>query len=479
VATRNEILEQKKRKRIEGVLANWQDGEPTNYQFSPLQPRDPMAPQPAVRSQPQQAGPAQPQRPQGTMLGRVGAAIGPMLATPQRQPQTSPRPEVPEQTTAAAPPQPGDPQAELRNRILMKNREREINSKRMALGMTSAYGPDGQINMDRADTLRSMGDELDAVRGSMAPIQKPQTVEQVQASRTGIREQGMGQVAVMRKRAFEADKAGDAETAQKLYDEARRMEVGFRTNLPDHSPESAQEIVGRQEAGAERAEARRGAFGELATAQGNDGESLMRQQIAQRKHQERIDQLARSRDESMLGGDIRENEARGRLSPQDQMATAEARLRTKQLEAAHARAGTANPVEAQITQQARDSALAMAGLSDPESQQQFRQSAESHIAAIKEGATSGDIAAQMRQTQILPKLEELAALDPATAQAFARDLLAQMRQVTQGPAGRIWQGLKVLGTPYGATTQAATNAARQQMAVIERRLQSLAGAQPK
>jgi hypothetical protein len=201
----------------------------------------------------------------------------------------------------------------------------------MALGMTSAYGPDGQINMDRADTLRSMGDELDAVRGSMAPIQKPQTPEQVMSARTNIREQGMGQVAVMRKRAFEADKAGDAATAQKLYDEARRMEVAFRSSFPDHSPEAAQEIVGRQEQGAERAANQRGAYGELAAAQGNDGESLMKQKIQARERQAKINQMLQSRDESMIGGDIRENQMRGRSPVPLDVSATQAELQNTEL----------------------------------------------------------------------------------------------------------------------------------------------------
>jgi hypothetical protein len=441
VASRSEILEQQKKKRI-GVLANWQDGEPPKYQFSGLTPRDPMNPQPQAqpRPQPQQAGPAQPQRPQGTLLGRVGAAVGPMLATPQRQPQTSPRPEVPEQTTASAAPQQADPQAEIRNTILMKNREREINSRRMALGMTSAYGPDGQINADRADTLRSMGEELDAVRGSMAPAPKVQTPEQVMSNRTNIREQGMGQVAVMRKRAFEADKAGDAATAQKLYDEARRMEVGFRTNLPDHSPEAAREIVGRQQQGAETAEARRGAYGELAAAQGNDGESLMKQQIQARERQAKIDQMLQSRDESVIGGDIRENQMRGRVSPQDRLAEAEGNLRVKQLEQATTTgAGGANPVAAQVRTQNRAAALSMVGLDTPESQASFMSRAMELGGAIRGSfrkgmatpSARGELDQYLTQFEgtVMKTLEELASLDPDAAREYASGVLNQIPQV--------------------------------------------------
>jgi hypothetical protein len=328
-SARDAILAKKKKDRITQQADPLAEGfkqhaQASGYPVQTIPAGEPLVRRPAVPS-------AQPQQPIGGAMPWAGAMALTRQQRPMQAPSTSPRPEVPEQTTAAAPPQPGDPQAELRNRILMKNREREINSKRMALGMTSAYGPDGQINMDRADTLRSMGDELDAVRGSMAPIQKPQTPEQVMSARTNIREQGMGQVAVMRKRAFEADKAGDAATAQKLYDEARRMEVAFRSSFPDHSPEAAQEIVGRQEQGAERAANQRGAYGELAAAQGNDGESLMKQKIQARERQAKINQMLQSRDESMIGGDIRENQMRGRSPVPLDVSATQAELQNTEL----------------------------------------------------------------------------------------------------------------------------------------------------
>jgi hypothetical protein len=457
VASRSEILEQQKKKRI-GVLANWQDGEPPKYQFAGaagLTPRDPdiqrggytppsgpASVQRGPLNPSQQQGPAQVARVgQGTLLGRVGAAIGPMLASPMQQPRTSPRPEVPEQATAAASPQTseGPNQNDIRSTILQKRRAQEINSRYQALGMTPAQGPGGQINMERADALRSMRNERDDILGSMAPIQQPQTVEQVQASRTNIREQGMGQVAVMRKRAFEADKAGDAATAQKLYDEARRMEVAFRSSFPDHSPEAAQEIVGRQEQGAERAANQRGAYGEIAAAQGNDGESLMKQKIQARERQAKIDQMLQSRDESMIGGDIRENQMRGRVSPQDRLAEAEGNLRVKQLDQATAGGGKANSVAAGVRSESRAAALSMVGLDTPEAQSSFMSRAMELGGAIRGSfrkgmatpSARGELDQYLTQFEgtVMETLEELASLDPDAAREYASGVLNQIPQV--------------------------------------------------
>jgi hypothetical protein len=448
--TRNELLEKKKKERLKGMVADplaegfKQHAQASGYNVQNIPAGERVVSRPSLpaTAQPQQPfgvarGPASPEMPWG---GAMAVANRPQ---PMRTPApalTSPRPEVPEQTTAAAPQTSEGPNAnDIRNTILQKRRAQEINSRYQALGMTPAQGPGGQINMERADALRSMRNERDDLLGSMAPAPKVQTPEQVMSNRTNIREQGMGQVAVMRKRAFEADKAGDAETAQKLYDEARRMEVGFRTNLPDHSPESAGQIVANQEAGAQRAEARRAAYGELAAAQGNDGESLMRQQIQARERQARIDQLLQSRDESMLGGDIRENEARGRMTPQDQMARAEAMLRTKQLEAATTRQnGSVNPVEAQMRQQNRQAALGMVGLDTPEAQSSFMQRSmelgKAITAKFRAGMATPQSRAELDQIlnqfdgTVLDTLEELAGMDDGIAREYASGVLNQLPQ---------------------------------------------------
>jgi hypothetical protein len=320
--TREEIIEKKKRSRLprgpEGGFGP-AGAQPNPIVMAPAVQRGPYTPQ----DQNAIAGPNE----QGGFVNRVARAAAPGLIgglaaasrmtapRPMGQPLTSPRPEMPEQATAAQPPQGNDQQAELRNRILMKQRERELSSRRQRIGMTTAYGPDGQINADRADTLRDLRYQRDDLAGSMAPAPKVQSAGEVQAARTSMRGQGLNTVEQTRKQALIAQRSGNEEEAQRLMNEAMRMEIAFRRDFGDHTPEAAQEIVGRQQAGAQRAEAQRGAYREIAAAQGNDPESITREQIAQTQYRNRITQLAQSRDISMLGGDVRENEMRGRTPP--------------------------------------------------------------------------------------------------------------------------------------------------------------------
>jgi hypothetical protein len=344
---------------------------------------------------------------------------------------TSPRPEVP----PAGPSQ----QDELRNTILQRRQQETLNSRRMGIGM--GMSPEA---LQRADTLRDLRYQKDDLAGSMAPAPKVQSTEQVMTARTGLREQGMGQVAVLRKRAFEADKTGDADTAQKLYDEARRMEVGFRTSLPDHTEASALKIVENQDAGAKRAEAQRGAYGEIAAAQGNDPESL-RQSILDRKKQEsEMQRLAGARERSVIGGDIRENEMRGRIPPQERLAEAEGSLRIKQLQDATAGGGGANPVAAQVRTQNRQAALGMVGLDTPEAQSSFMQRSMELGKGISDafrtmGVSGGNVAdldqlfAQFEATVMAP-LEELSQLDQGVAREYASGVLNQLGSVPRMPS---------------------------------------------
>jgi hypothetical protein len=276
--TREEIIEKKKRSRFprgpEGGFG------PAGAQPNPIV----MAPA--------QAGPNQ-------MTPQVGKTAGMRAAMPA---MTSPRPEVP----PAGPSQ----QDELRNTILQRRQQETLNSRRMGIGM--GMSPEA---LQRADTLRDLRYQKDDLAGSMAPAPKVQSAGEVQAARTNMRGQGLNTVEQTRKQALIAQRSGNEEEAQRLMNEAMRMEIAFRRDFGDHTPEAAQEIVGRQQAGAQRAEAQRGAYREIAAAQGNDPESITREQIAQTQYRNRITQLAQSRDISMLGGDVRENEMRGRTPP--------------------------------------------------------------------------------------------------------------------------------------------------------------------
>jgi hypothetical protein len=322
--TREEIIEKKKRSRLprgpEGGFGP-AGAQPNPIVMAPAVQRGPYTPQ----DQNAIAGPNEP----GGFVNRVARAAAPGLIgglaaasrmtapRPMGQPVTSPRPEVPEQATAAQPPQGNDQQAELRNRILMKQRERELSSRRQRIGMTTAYGPDGQINADRADTLRNLRYQRDDLAGSMAPAPKVQSAGEVQAARTSMRGQGLNTVEQTRKQALIAQRSGNEEEAQRLMNEAMRMEIAFRRDFGDHSPEAAQEIVGRQQAGAQRAEAQRGAYGEIAAAQGNDPESLRTRIVEQKKREA----LGGRMELASGNADIAEQNARGAMA---QLATSEA-----------------------------------------------------------------------------------------------------------------------------------------------------------
>jgi hypothetical protein len=280
--TREEIIEKKKRSRFprgpEGGFG------PAGAQPNPIV----MAPA--------QAGPNQ-------MTPQVGKTAGMRAAMPAPA-MTSPRPEVP----PAGPSQ----QDELRNTILQRRQQETLNSRRMGIGM--GMSPEA---LQRADTLRDLRYQKDDLAGSMAPAPKVQSAGEVQAARTNMRGQGLNTVEQTRKQALIAQRSGNEEEAQRLMNEAMRMEIAFRRDFGDHTPEAAQEIVGRQQAGAQRAEAQRGAYGEIAAAQGNDPESI-RTRIMEQKKREALG----GRMELASGNaDIAEQNARGAMA---QLATSEA-----------------------------------------------------------------------------------------------------------------------------------------------------------
>jgi hypothetical protein len=149
--------------------------------------------------------------------------------------------------------------------------------------------------------------------------------------------------------------------------------------------------------------------------------------------------MLQSRDESMIGGDIRENQMRGRVSPQDRLAEAEGNLRVKQLDQATAGGGKANSVAAGVRSESRAAALSMVGLDTPEAQSSFMSRAMELGGAIRGSfrkgmatpSARGELDQYLTQFEgtVMETLEELASLDPDAAREYASGVLNQIPQV--------------------------------------------------
>jgi hypothetical protein len=230
------------------------------------------------------------------------------------------------------------------------------------------------------------------------------------------------------------------------------MELAFRSNFADHSPEAAQEIVGRQEQGAERAANQRGAYGELAADYGNSPDAL-RQRILDQKKREG---LAGRMELAAGNADIAEQNARGAMA---QRVTAEStfgkdpEVMKANIEAQRAMArAQANKATAEATTASAasdlagtESAYASAGIRNPETWQQDSMKRAVGLGSLMTGFVGrmrpGDDSGSVRATgaeavarvkgfisQSVTPIEQMAQADPEEAARLAASLLEILPQ---------------------------------------------------